>query len=112
MKTTGFRSQTGTLATHTRTHYSHLYKNVLWLVSSYKMGAIMRKYDIDRIFSQITAQVEEEFERKKSDAFVPETRPIPEGLIQQGIPLGHIALRGDFQPVKNLGHKPDTTPKE
>jgi len=57
----------------------------------------MRKYEVDKIFTQITAPLESEDTQKRIDAFTPEARPIPEGLMPKGIPLGHIALRGDFE---------------
>lgn len=60
----------------------------------------MRKYEVDRIFTQITAPLELENTQKRIDAFTPEARPVPEGLIPKGIPLGHIALRGDFEPKR------------
>ncbi len=66
------------------------------------MERSMRKYDIDRVFSELTASVEQEHEQKRVDAFSPEARPIPEGLVRNGIPLGHIALRGDFEPTVRL----------
>lgn len=58
----------------------------------------MRRHEIDTIFGQMVAPLELEIEQTRRDAFVPESRPIPEGLIPNGLPLGHIALRGDFAP--------------
>lgn len=66
----------------------------------------MYKYNIDATFSKLIVSLEEEFEQKKIKAFVPESRPIPEGLIPKGIPLGHIALRGDFEPTEQIILKP------
>ncbi|MEO6761176.1 MAG: hypothetical protein ABI220_02230 [Candidatus Saccharimonadales bacterium] len=60
----------------------------------------MDEYDFDVAFGQLTAPLETEFdatrEIARSAAFRTESRPIPEGLILHGVPLGHIALRGDF----------------
>ena len=59
----------------------------------------MRQHDVDATFYQLTAPIEEELDQRKTADFArkPETRPIPEGLIPNGLPLGHIALRGDFE---------------
>lgn len=63
----------------------------------------MRQHDVDATFYQLTAPIEEELRQEREQkiktdfAGKPETRPIPEGLIPNGLPLGHIALRGDFE---------------
>ena len=61
----------------------------------------MDRYNVDFAFKQLTDPLEQEYihqqEQAKRDAFRVESRPIPEGLIPNGIPLGHIALRGDFE---------------
>lgn len=61
----------------------------------------MDRYKVDLAFNQLTHSLEQEYidqqEQAKHDAFRVEPRPIPEGLIPNGIPLGHIALIGDFE---------------
>ncbi len=59
----------------------------------------MEQHDVDAIFNRLTAPIEEELDQRKTADFAyrPETRPIPEGLIPRGLPLGHIALQGDFK---------------
>jgi len=61
----------------------------------------MNRHNVDLAFKQLTDPLEREYidqqEQAKLDAFIVEPRPIPEGMIPNGIPLGHIALRGDFE---------------
>lgn len=56
---------------------------------------------INLVFNQLTATLEQEHDKQQEldmlDAFRNEPRPMPEGMIPDGIPLGHIALRGDFE---------------
>lgn len=60
----------------------------------------MDEYETNAVFKQLTNSLEMEFdeqrERAKREAFKPEPRSVPDGLIPKGIPFGHIALRGDF----------------
>ncbi|HEY1085757.1 MAG TPA: hypothetical protein VGE34_03475 [Candidatus Saccharimonadales bacterium] len=59
----------------------------------------MSKYDVDRAFAQIVEEFENEQEQIKKNDFVPEARPIPDGLITEKghLPLGHIVYIGDFE---------------
>lgn len=61
----------------------------------------MHEYEVGKIFTEITAPIEIEQHQRQTEAFTPESRPIPEGLINNRITLGHIAFMGDFthQPV-------------
>ena len=56
----------------------------------------------DQKFHSLTGPFEDEreavAEMEVQMAFTPEPRPIPDGLIPRGLPLGHIALVGDFDP--------------
>lgn len=60
----------------------------------------MTSPNFEQSFQQLTASLESEREQLKAMerdlAFQVEPRPIPEGLIAKGIPLGHIAFMGDF----------------
>ncbi|MDB5166440.1 MAG: hypothetical protein JWM37_512 [Candidatus Saccharibacteria bacterium] len=61
----------------------------------------MEELDFDTLFKEMTRSVEEEIqadrERRAKDAWQSEARPVPEGLIREGIPLGHIAFMGDYE---------------
>lgn len=59
----------------------------------------MRQYEVDGIFNTLITPIEQEREQAKKEGFR-ESRPIPEGLIPNGLALGHIALRGDFEPLQ------------
>ncbi|HEV2403392.1 MAG TPA: hypothetical protein VGS08_04275 [Candidatus Saccharimonadales bacterium] len=64
-----------------------------------------------REFVSLTAPLDAELENLRAieleTAFVAESRPIPEGLIPQGIPLGHIAFMGDFDQTPQSQDKPN-----
>lgn len=57
------------------------------------------------LFAQITAGLEEDREERlafeRDTAWQVEPRPVPEGLVRNGIPLGHIAFMGDFDRPNN-----------
>jgi hypothetical protein len=56
----------------------------------------VRKYEVDRIFIEVAAELELEDERKRQEAFTCEARPLPEELQAEGLPLGHVVFQGDF----------------
>lgn len=68
----------------------------------------MYEHNVDIMFSLLTDFLENELRdqrvKAKREAFKPEARPIPDGLIPGGIPLGHIALRGDFDLPPRITH--------
>jgi len=62
----------------------------------------MYQYGIDETFKKMTAQLgplDSDVGQQKRLDFGRELRPIPEDLITRkgALPLGHIALRGDFE---------------
>lgn len=61
----------------------------------------MTEFSDNQIFRALTAPLENGHETLASMecqlAFTPEPRPLPSGLMPQGLPLGHIAFMGDFE---------------
>lgn len=57
------------------------------------------------VFAQITADVAAELAEQRAfeadAAWQVEPRPVPEGLVRNGTPLGHIAFMGDFDHPNN-----------
>ena len=52
------------------------------------------------MFAEMTACLDTEFEQRQAAerdvAWQVEARPMPDGLVSVGAPLGHIAFMGDF----------------
>jgi hypothetical protein len=70
----------------------------------------MSDFESDTEFACLIAPVEVELElwhvAERETAFVVEPRPLPEGLIPDRLPLGHIAFLGDFnQKVSKISNK-------